>query len=88
MRPCIRKHFHGYIKCAPAYASIFMGIFEETHIYPLIKQKVQLYIRYIDDIFLMWTSSENELQQFISKSMRYTPPLSLISTTQKPKYIS
>ena len=44
-----------------------MGIFEETHIYPLIKQKVQLYLRYIDDIFFIWTGFENELQQFIPK---------------------
>ena len=33
-------------KCAPIYPSIFMGIFEEKHIYLLIKQKVQLYLIY------------------------------------------
>ena len=43
-----------------------MGIFEETHIYPLIKQKVQLYLRYVDETFFILASSENELQQFIS----------------------
>ena len=48
-------------------ANIFIGIFEETHIYPLIKQKVQLYLKYIDDIFFIWTGSESELQQFMSK---------------------
>ena len=32
-------------KYAPTYANTFMGIFEETHIYPLIKQKGQLYLR-------------------------------------------
>ena len=44
-----------------------MGIFEETYIYPLMKQKVQFYLRYADDIFFIWTGSENGLQQFISK---------------------
>ena len=44
-----------------------MGIFEETHIYSLIKQNMQLYLRYIDDRFFIWTGSENELQQFIAK---------------------
>ena len=39
-----------------------MGIFEETHIDPLIKQKVQLYARYIDDIFFIWKGSKNEIQ--------------------------
>ena len=32
-----------------------------------MKQKAQLYLRYIDGIFFIWTGSENELQQFISK---------------------
>ena len=32
-----------------------MGIFEETHVYPLIKEKVKLFLRYIDDIYFMWT---------------------------------
>ena len=54
-------------KYTPTYAYIFMGIFEETQIYLLIKQKVQLYLRYIDDIFFIWTGSENELKQLISK---------------------
>ena len=52
-------------KCAPTSANIFMGIIEETHIYPLIKRKVQLYLRYMDDIFFIWAGSENDLQQFI-----------------------
>ena len=52
-------------KCVPTYAKISMGIFEETRIYQIIKQKVQLYLRYIDDIFFTWTGSENELHQFM-----------------------
>ena len=52
-------------KCTPTYENIFMGIFEETHIYPLIKEKMQLYLKYMDDIFFIWTGSENEPQQFI-----------------------
>ena len=62
-------------KCAPTYANIFMGIFEETHVYPLIKQKVKLYLRYIDDIFFIWTGSENDLQQFISKINEVHPSI-------------
>ena len=55
------------IKCTPTYTNIFMGIFEETHNYPLIKLKVQLYFRYIDDLFFIWTGSENKLQQLTPK---------------------
>ena len=44
--------------CAPAYANIFMACFEEKFIYPLINAKTLLYLRFIDDIFMIWTKSE------------------------------
>ena len=52
-------------KCAPSYANLFMGYFEERYIYPHIANKNILYLRYIDDIFLIWTGSEHELNDFI-----------------------
>ena len=51
-------------KCAPTYANLFMGEFEEKHIYNLIKEKTKKYLRFIDDIFLVWTASEQELLNF------------------------
>ena len=57
------------------HPNIFMGIFEEKHIYPLIKQKAQLYLRYIDGLFFIQTGSENELQQFISKINEVHPSI-------------
>ena len=51
--------------CAPAYANIFMADFESKYIYPLIKNKAITYLRYIDDIFMIWTASMDELQNFI-----------------------
>ena len=50
--------------CAPPYADIFMAYFEEKLIYPLITNATTLYLRYIDDIILTWTKSENELPTF------------------------
>ena len=41
-------------KCAPTYANILM-VYLRKHVYPLINQKVQLYLRYIDDIFFICT---------------------------------
>ena len=55
-------------KCALTYANIFMGILEETNVYPFFKRKMQLYLRYIDDNFYIWTGSENELKQFFIKN--------------------
>ena len=53
--------------CAPSYANIFMSVFEEKHIYPLIKNKSVIYLRYIDDIFMVWIKSESELRHFMNE---------------------
>ena len=53
--------------CAPAYANIFMAEFEQKYIYPLIKDKSILLLRYIDDIFMVRTKSENQLKDFMSE---------------------
>ena len=69
-------------KYIPTHPNMFMGIFKETHIYPLIKQKVQLYLRYIDDQFFIQTGSENELQQFISKINEVSPSFQFLISFQ------
>ena len=38
-------------KCAPSYADIFMGMFEERYTYPLIENMSKLYLWFRDDIF-------------------------------------
>ena len=38
----------------PSYANQFMAQFEEKHIYPYIKDMLFLYLRYVDDIFIIW----------------------------------
>ena len=53
--------------CAPAYANIFMAQFEKQHIYPSFKKKSILYLRYIDDIFKIWTGTKQELPIFFEK---------------------
>ena len=51
---------------APSYANIFMGHFEETHIYPLISEDCLYYARYIDDIFFIYTGGQAKLDTFIT----------------------
>ena len=53
--------------CAPSYANIFMANFEAKHIYPYIKEKPPLYLRYIDDIFMIWKGTKVELIKFIKE---------------------
>ena len=53
--------------CAPSYANMFMSEFEVKYIYPLIKNKYLIYLRYIDDIFMVWIKSESELRKFMNE---------------------
>ena len=51
-------------RLAPSYANLFMGQLEEK----LLRNspyKPKLYLRYIDDIFLIFTGSQSELDEFI-----------------------
>ena len=40
--------------CTPCYTNLFAKQFDEKHIYPYIKDVALLYLRYIDDIFIIW----------------------------------
>ena len=53
--------------CAPAYANIFMVQLEKQYIYPYIRNKSIPYLRYIDDIFMIWTGTKQELLIFLEK---------------------
>ena len=53
--------------CAPSYSNIIMSEFEEKYIYCLIKNKSVIYLRYIDDIFMVWIKSESEPRQFMGE---------------------
>ena len=52
--------------CALAYANIFMANFELKYIYPYIRDKAEIFLRFIDDLFMIWTGSEQELLDFMS----------------------
>ena len=53
--------------CAPSYANIFMDHFERKLIYPFIKTFSLIYLRFIDDIFFIWTGSKTDLEKFVNE---------------------
>ena len=53
--------------CVPAYTNIFMSEFKQKYIYPLIKDKSILFLRYFDDIFMVWTKSKKQLKDLMIK---------------------
>ena len=54
-------------KCSCSYANIFMGKFEKDHIYPLITNNTLCYYRFVDDIFIIWIGTKEELLTFFEK---------------------
>jgi hypothetical protein len=62
-------------KCAPTYACIYMGWFENLFIWPKISRFANNYVRFIDDIFFIWTGSESELLKFFKEINRAHPTI-------------
>ena len=56
-------------KCAPSYANIFMGWFEEKFIFPLLTNLSDFYLRFIDATFLIWNGTKTEFDNFLEKLM-------------------
>ena len=61
--------------CAPSYANTFMDHFERKCIYPLTEGKSLTYFRYINNIFLIWTRTKNELDQFFKDLSKKHPSI-------------
>ena len=53
--------------CALSYANIFMDHFEKKLIYPFIKGFLFIYLRFIDDLFFIWTGNKKDLMKFLNE---------------------
>ena len=51
----------------PSFANIFLGKFEEQLIYAIIQNLHKMYLRYIDDIFMIWTLTKEQFHTFINE---------------------
>ena len=72
-------------KCAPSFANLFMGEFEENFIYNRIQDKYDAFLRFIDDIFMVWTGTRAELNAFMEEINKVHPSIKFdfqTSTTQ------
>ena len=59
---------------APSYASLFMGKFEEDFL-NMQSLKPTLWLRFLDDVFMIWDHSFEDLQQFIKKLNGFHPSI-------------
>ena len=69
-------------KAAPNYAINFMTFFERLYVY-IYKLSLYFWKRYIDDIFMIWTHTRTQLDEFITylnschKTIKFTTEISL-----------
>ena len=63
-------------KFAPSYANIFMADWERRAL-ATCKKTPFTYLRYLDDIFGIWTHSEEDFQQFIQTLDTFDPSIRL-----------
>lgn len=61
-------------KAAPGFANTFMGDFEEQYVYPYHQQPLK-YLRFLDDIFLVWPYALEELEQFVNHMNSQLPSI-------------
>ena len=69
-------------KCAPPYACIFMDE-RETNFLKTQQLQPFIWLRYIDDIFFMWTHGEEELNLFLKGLNEFHPNLKFTSKTSQ-----
>ena len=54
-------------KCALIYANLFLSHFEDNYIYNLVNNKCSFYKKFIDDIFIIWKSTLDDLKTFVGQ---------------------
>ena len=69
----------------PNYANIFMTRFEQEHIYTFTKDKVDLCLSYIDDIFFIWKRMTKELKDFFNGIHKMHPSIKFDQKYSKSK---
>ena len=71
-------------RVAPTYANLYMAAFEDKHVYSYHLQPL-LWLRYIDDCFMLWQHGIDELNKFIdflntrNSSIKFTSESSPLS---------
>lgn len=71
-------------KFAPAYANLFMANWEKEAIAKCKKKPAQ-YLRYLDDIWGVWTGSKLEFQEFVDTLNSHDPSITLKKRRRRKK---
>ena len=63
---------------APSYSGLFMGELEHKLI-QLAADKIRLWVRYIDDIFLAWLGDQTSFETFVQSCNKLHPTIKFTS---------
>lgn len=72
---------------APAYANVLMGEIEKLWHTFVDREKIAVWYRFIDDIFLVWNGSEKELDEWVGV-IEHTKPSKSPMRNQNTKPLS
>ena len=72
--------------CTPVRANILMANFESKYICLYIKDKTKMFLKFIDDLFMIWTDSEQELLDFMSDLNKNYPSIKFGFTYSQTKH--
>ena len=67
---------------APAYASIYLAEWEDT-VFEKCRKKPLIYLRYLDDIWGIWTYNQTEFETFVSILNNHHPSINIQPTLHK-----
>jgi hypothetical protein len=67
---------------APHYADIYMAKFEKE-VFRIADKKPLVYYRFLDDIFIIWTYSEEEFFYFLNLMNSHSPSINFTHSIQK-----
>jgi len=73
-------------RVAPSFANLFMNHFEEKFVYAY-KHQPLIWLRFIDDIFCIWTNGVDTLMEFINHLNKSTSNslMNLVNKTSASK---
>ena len=69
-------------RMAPSYANLFMGTLE-TELVKQNSKNIQIWKRFIDDIFIIWTGTLEEFQDFMDKINQIHPTIKFTHEVSK-----
>ncbi|CAH2321449.1 Hypothetical predicted protein [Pelobates cultripes] len=68
---------------APMYANAYMHVFEEQHILQPYSEQIIKYVRFIDDILILWRGFVVDVKQFIQDITNLPSPIKITNIDEK-----